>query len=60
MPYVKIKMTVFEKTFGQTSYSKEFISKDTSTGRINRKIAISIFRKLFMLFRHYNKGIKDV
>jgi hypothetical protein len=60
LPYVKLQLTVFEKSFGQTSYSKSFISKDISMSRINKKLAINLIKKLLILFKHYNKGIKDV
>jgi hypothetical protein len=60
MPYIKIEMTIYKKSFDKREYSKSFIAKDITRFRINKKLAKKTLSKLVKLFGDYNEGQKNV
>jgi hypothetical protein len=60
MPYIKIELTIFEKSFDKREYSKSFIMTDLTIKRINKTLAKKTLLRLVNLFGDYNERKKNV
>jgi hypothetical protein len=60
MPYIKIELTIFEKSFAERDYSKSFIVNGLKTPLINRTLAKKTLLTLLHALTDYNRKKKNV